>query len=47
VVQADFTGATGTPAGGSTATYFSTVCPDAVVADGTTVATCVGHGFAA
>lgn len=44
--SANFTGATGTPTGGSTAIYSSTRCPDGVTTNGTTILTCVGHGFA-
>jgi uncharacterized protein YjbI with pentapeptide repeats len=40
---ADFSDATGSPAGGATATYQSTTCPDHTV---TSSGTCVGHGFA-
>jgi uncharacterized protein YjbI with pentapeptide repeats len=38
-----FATSTGTPTGGSTATYANTTCPDAAIA--TSPATCVGHGF--
>ena len=40
----DFTGATGNPSGGSTATYYDTTCPDGLVVSGNY--TCVGLGFA-
>src|SRR5690606_19014619 len=38
-------GVLGSPAGGSTATYGTTTCPDGTVTNGTTVPTCVGHGL--
>jgi uncharacterized protein YjbI with pentapeptide repeats len=45
--HATFLGATGTPVGGSTATYASTICPDGAIAGDAAIPTCVLHGFAA
>ena len=44
LTSTNFTGATGTPSGGSTATYANTTCPDTTIA--TSPDTCVTHGFA-
>ena len=45
LTSANLLGSTGTPTGGSTATYGATTCPDGAVTDGVTVLTCVGHGL--
>jgi uncharacterized protein YjbI with pentapeptide repeats len=44
VGNANFSGATGTPSGGSTAVYSATRCPDLTVTSAAQP-TCVGHGF--
>lgn len=48
LANANLTGATGNPAGGATAVYSNTTCPDGTTASPATAqTTCVGHGVGA
>ncbi|MEZ5137056.1 MAG: hypothetical protein R2699_18930 [Acidimicrobiales bacterium] len=46
LTNANLTGATGNPSGGTTAVYANTTCPDGTTASPAKTAqtTCVGHG---